>query len=77
MQIDVQGLRRDLHSRADCGAIQNPGHPLAAILASLRWLDGKILVKGFYDGARSLTDEERVTSPGYPSTSGRIWRVWE
>src|SRR5690606_23706650 len=49
-----------LHSGAYGGAIQNPIHALAAILASLRSPEGKILVKGFYDGVRPLTDEERA-----------------
>ena len=60
MQIDVQGPKGDLHSGAYGGAIQNPIHALAAILASLRSPEGKILVKGFYDGVRPLTDEERA-----------------
>src|SRR5690606_38093687 len=60
MQIDVYGPSRDLHSGGYGGAVQNPIHALAAILASMRSPDGKILVKGFYDGVRPLTDAERA-----------------
>ncbi|MBO8140893.1 MAG: dipeptidase [Firmicutes bacterium] len=60
MQIDVRGAKGDLHSGGYGGAIQNPIHALAAIIASMRSPDGKILVKGFYDGVRELTGEERV-----------------
>src|SRR5690606_31466231 len=50
----------DLHSGAYGGAIQNPIHALAAILASMRSAEGKILVPGFYAGVRELTDAERA-----------------
>src|SRR5690606_28340005 len=35
-------------------------HALAAILTSMRSPDGKIMVEGFYDGVRPLTDAERA-----------------
>jgi len=60
MQIDVQGAKGDLHSGGYGGAIQNPIHALAAILASMRSAEGKILVPGFYAGVRELTDAERA-----------------
>ena len=59
MQIDVVGAAGDLHSGSYGGAIQNPLHALAAILAGLRSPDGKILVEGFYDDVRGLTPEEK------------------
>jgi acetylornithine deacetylase/succinyl-diaminopimelate desuccinylase-like protein len=59
VEIDVRGPTRDLHSGMYGGAVHNPNHALAAILASLRGADGVILVDGFYDGIPPLTDEER------------------
>jgi acetylornithine deacetylase/succinyl-diaminopimelate desuccinylase-like protein len=59
LQIDVVGPNRDLHSGMFGGAVQNPIHALAAILASLRSPDGKILVEGFYDDVRTLSAEDR------------------
>lgn len=60
LQIDVVGAYRDLHSGMYGGAVANPIHALAQILASLRSADGKILVEGFYDHVRPLSDEDRA-----------------
>lgn len=59
LQIDVVGANRDLHSGMYGGAVQNPIHALAMILASLRGADGRILVEGFYDAVVPPTDDER------------------
>lgn len=59
IQIDVRGANSDLHSGIYGGAIQNPIHALTSIIASMRSADGKILVEGFYDDVRDLTDEDR------------------
>ena len=59
IQIDVRGANSDLHSGIYGGAIQNPIHALTSIIASMRSADGKILVDGFYDDVRDLTDEDR------------------
>lgn len=66
LQIDVIGATGDLHSGSYGGAIQNPLHALAAILAGMRDAEGKVLVKGFYDGVRELTDEERAQIAAVP-----------
>ena len=59
MQIDVTGPSRDVHSGGFGGAIQNPIHALVQILDSMRSTDGKIVVEGFYDSVRPLTEEDR------------------
>ncbi len=59
VEIHVRGPNRDLHSGMYGGAVQNPIHALAAILASMRGDDGVIRVEGFYDGIPPLTEEER------------------
>ncbi|WP_027724475.1 dipeptidase [Tuberibacillus calidus] len=61
LQIDVKGPNSDVHSGLYGGAIQNPLHALAEILASLHNQDGQITVNGFYDKVRPLTDEEITT----------------
>lgn len=66
MQIDVQGATSDLHSGSYGGAVQNPLHALAAIVASLRDKDGKVLVDGFYDGVRELTADEKANIAATP-----------
>ncbi len=59
LQIDVRGANTDLHSGSYGGAVQNPVHALVHLLDSMRGADGKILVEGFYDAVRPLTDEDR------------------
>jgi len=60
LQIDVRGAYRDLHSGMYGGAVANPIHALAHILASMRDADGKIVVDGFYDDVRALTEDDRA-----------------
>jgi acetylornithine deacetylase/succinyl-diaminopimelate desuccinylase-like protein len=60
LQIDVEGAYRDLHSGVYGGAVANPIHALAHILASMRSADGTILVEGFYDDARDLSSDDRA-----------------
>jgi len=59
LQIDVRGPDVDVHSGMYGGAIANPIHALVQILDSMRSVDGKILVAGFYDRVRPLTAEDR------------------
>lgn len=59
VQIDVRGANSDLHSGLYGGGVQNAVHALVEILASFHDANGKILVEGFYDDVRPLTDEER------------------
>lgn len=60
LQIDVVGPAYDVHSGLYGGAIQNPIHALAAILASMRSADGRILIEGFYDDVAPLSDSDRA-----------------
>lgn len=66
VQIDVKGPNRDCHSGGVGGSIQNPIHALVQILASMRSADGRILVAGFYDNVRALTDEDKAHLAAIP-----------
>lgn len=59
VQIDVTGANTDLHSGGFGGAVQNPLHALVHILDTMRGTDGRILVEGFYDRVRPLSEEDR------------------
>lgn len=59
VQIDVRGAKGDLHSGLYGGGVQNAIHALVQLLQSFRDEHGTILVKGFYDKVRPLTEEER------------------
>jgi acetylornithine deacetylase/succinyl-diaminopimelate desuccinylase-like protein len=60
LQIDMQSAVHDVHSGTYGGTFQNPIHALAEILSSMRDSRGKILVDGFYDTVRDLSDDERA-----------------
>lgn len=60
LQIDVRGPETDLHSGMHGGAIQNPLHVLARIIASLHTSDGRVNVPGFYDDVLPMSDAERA-----------------
>lgn len=66
IQIDVQGAKTDLHSGSFGGTIQNPIHALVRLLDSMRSPEGKILVEGFYDTVRPLTEQDRADIAAVP-----------
>ena len=66
LQVDVTGADSDLHSGIYGGAVQNPIHALIQILNSMRGSDGRILVEGFYDTVRLLSDSEKAQIDSLP-----------
>ena len=66
LQIDVTGPSHDVHSGGYGGAIQNPIHALVQLIGSMRGADGRILVEGFYDRVRALSDEDRAQIAAVP-----------
>ncbi len=66
IEIDVVGPAHDVHSGMYGGVIQNPLHALAAIIASMRGADGKILVDGFYDDVLPISDADRELLSAVP-----------
>ncbi len=59
LDVVVSGPATDLHSGRHGGAVPNPLHALAKILASLHDEDGRVAVAGFYDDVVPLTGSER------------------
>lgn len=66
VQIDVRGANSDLHSGMYGGAVPNAIHALTEILASLHSSDNKILVEGFYDDVRPLSEADRAAIAEIP-----------
>ena len=58
-QVDVFGPGIDLHSGAFGGAVPNPAHVLADLLAGMHDEDGRVTLEGFYDRVVELTPAER------------------
>ena len=66
LQIEVEGPNRDLHSGTHGGAVQNPIHVLAELIARLHDDNGAVTIPGFYDDVLPLAAEERRAFSGLP-----------
>jgi len=66
MFLDVTGPTRDLHSGAYGGGINNPLNVLGHLIAKLKDERGHVLIPGFYDDVRPLSDEEREVLSRFP-----------
>jgi acetylornithine deacetylase/succinyl-diaminopimelate desuccinylase-like protein len=60
LELVVDGPASDLHSGRHGGAVLNPNHALAAIVASFHDADGRVAVPGFYDDVVPVGDLSRV-----------------
>lgn len=59
MEVEVVGPNRDLHSGVYGGAVANPVNVLCNMIASLHDEDGRVVIPGFYDRVKALSDDER------------------
>jgi len=59
LQIDLKSAAQDVHSGTYGGTFLNPIHALARLIDSMRSPEGQIIVDGFYDDVRVLSDDER------------------
>jgi len=62
----VEGAASDLHSGRHGGAVQNPNHALAQLVASLHADDGSVSVAGFYDDVEPLSVADRAALARIP-----------
>lgn len=58
-EVTLRGPNADLHSGSFGGAVPNPLHAMAALLAGLHDADGRVAIPGFYDDVLETTDDER------------------
>jgi acetylornithine deacetylase/succinyl-diaminopimelate desuccinylase-like protein len=58
-EISLRGPERDLHSGSFGGAVPNPLHVLADMLAGLHDQDGRVTLPGFYDSVLPVSEAER------------------
>jgi acetylornithine deacetylase/succinyl-diaminopimelate desuccinylase-like protein len=58
-EITLRGPAVDLHSGSFGGAVPNPLHAMATLLARLHDEQGRVTLPGFYDKVRPLSDRER------------------
>ncbi|MCI0395309.1 MAG: dipeptidase [Chloroflexi bacterium] len=64
--LDITGPDHDLHSGSFGGGVDNPLNVLGHIVARLKEPDGRVLIPGFYDKVRPLTEQERRLLAEYP-----------
>jgi acetylornithine deacetylase/succinyl-diaminopimelate desuccinylase-like protein len=64
--LEVTGPARDLHSGSFGGGINNPINALAHIIARLKDEEGRIMIPGFYDRVRPLSNAERALLARFP-----------
>ena len=65
-EIIVTGANSDQHSGQQGGGIANPIQGLSHIIASMKGIDGKVKVAGFYDNVSDLTVEDRAAIARVP-----------
>jgi acetylornithine deacetylase/succinyl-diaminopimelate desuccinylase-like protein len=70
LDVEVTGPASDLHSGRHGGAVQNPNHALAAVLAGLHDADGRVAVPGFYAGVRDIEVAVPFDEAGYREAVG-------
>ena len=58
-EVTVTGAKGDQHSGKHGGGIANPLHALSHLIASMKDIEGKIKIKGFYDDVVDLKAEDR------------------
>jgi acetylornithine deacetylase/succinyl-diaminopimelate desuccinylase-like protein len=59
-EISVRALGRDVHSGHYGGNVQNPAFALAQLLSKIKDDHGRVIVPGFYEGVRELSEDERT-----------------
>jgi acetylornithine deacetylase/succinyl-diaminopimelate desuccinylase-like protein len=59
MEVHVWGPKADLHSGLYGGVVHNPAQALAELIARMHDNKGRIMLPGFYDSVRPITEEER------------------
>lgn len=74
LEFRIQGAAKDLHSGRHGGAVANPLHAIAALVASLHHPDGRVAVSGFYDDVLLLSDNERDEIRNLPFEESRYLR---
>ncbi len=74
LEITVYGPRRELHSGHYGNWAPNPAMLLAKLLASMKDDDGRVLVKGYYDGIEPLGETERRAFAEAPDNDALLRR---
>ncbi|HEX8945071.1 MAG TPA: dipeptidase [Gemmatimonadaceae bacterium] len=66
LEISLTGAAKDLHSGRHGGAVANPLHAMALLVATLHEPNGRVAVGGFYDAVHDLSPSERAAIAALP-----------
>ncbi|MEO7086274.1 MAG: dipeptidase [Gemmatimonadaceae bacterium] len=66
LEFTLTAASKDLHSGRHGGAVANPLHAMARLVASLHDDSGRVAVAGFYDSVKDLSDLERSSIAELP-----------
>jgi acetylornithine deacetylase/succinyl-diaminopimelate desuccinylase-like protein len=66
LELTLTAAKKDLHSGRHGGAVANPLHALASLIATLHAPNGRVAVAGFYDKVRELPPDERAAIAALP-----------
>lgn len=58
-ELKIYGPKHDIHSGLFGGIVDNPAHVLCALIAGMHDEQGRVMLPGYYDSVRSLSEEER------------------
>ncbi|MFM7617733.1 MAG: dipeptidase [Actinomycetes bacterium] len=73
--VHLRSASTDLHSGVFGGAVVNPAHLAASIVAALHDEHGRVTIPGFYDDVRELSDAERVAMDALPYDEAEFRRT--
>lgn len=71
LEFTLTGSSKDLHSGRHGGAVANPLHAMAELVAGLHTPDGRVAVRGFYDDVEELSVRERADIAALPFEEAR------
>jgi acetylornithine deacetylase/succinyl-diaminopimelate desuccinylase-like protein len=66
LELGIRGPHKDLHSGRHGGAVANPLHAMAQLIASLHDDEGRVAVAGFYDDVLPMAEEARASTRSIP-----------
>ena len=67
LEINVWGPKADLHSGLFGGVVHNPAQALAELIAKMHDENGTIMLPGFYDSVRPVSQEEHAAFARLPN----------
>ncbi|MEP6692867.1 MAG: dipeptidase [Gemmatimonadaceae bacterium] len=71
LELTLTAASKDLHSGRHGGAVANPLHAMARLIATLHEPTGRVAVGGFYDRVRELVPADRAAIAALPFDEAR------